>query len=85
MIDYIGDVGEFVEIRGCGDLIGYCCCGEEDELLVVDGPVFSDVEESDGDGEERHDFDDDGGCERIAIDEGYHGGWIKGMKKMKKK
>jgi hypothetical protein len=51
VIDYGGDVGEFVEIRGCGDLIGYCCCCEEDELLIVDGPVFTDVEESDGDGE----------------------------------
>jgi hypothetical protein len=86
MIDYVGDVGEFVEIGGCGDLIGYCCCCcEEDELLIVDGPVFTDVEESDGNGEQCGDLDDDGGCERIAVDGGFHGGWIMGRKKKMKK
>jgi hypothetical protein len=54
-------------------------------LLIVDGPVFTDVEESDGNGEQCGDLDDDGGCERIAVDGGFHGGWIMGRKKKMKK
>ncbi|MCI54830.1 hypothetical protein A2U01_0076080, partial [Trifolium medium] len=73
------------EIGGCCDLIGYCCGGEEDELLIVDGPVFTEAEENDGDGEECGDLDYNGCCERIAVDGGYHGGWIMKKKKKKKK
>lgn len=58
-VDYGGDVEEFVEIGGNGDLIGCCCGGEENELLLrAIGQVFTEVEESDGDGEERGGFDE---------------------------
>lgn len=67
-INEFRDIENFVEIRGCGDnkieiLIRVGFLVEEDELAVVAigiGPVLPEVEESDGDEEERGELDGEG-------------------------
>lgn len=49
-----------------GIRVGVLC--EEDELLISIGPVFTEVEESDGNEEESNDFESVGCFEKIDID-----------------
>lgn len=60
LIDEGGDIEEFVVIWGNGYhpvRVRVLGCGEEDELLVAIGPVLAKVEESDGEDEEKGDFE----------------------------